>query len=100
MSLCKRTLNMQSVTLASLRKKRLSDNEQRKSVNNFVTGDHQHVFSSRMTEVMNSLEPGTEDFSGGGAGGDQGSVSFLLCLCVLLKPDLTEATLVCPSRLC
>uniref|UniRef100_A0A3B4GN71 LBH domain-containing protein n=1 Tax=Pundamilia nyererei TaxID=303518 RepID=A0A3B4GN71_9CICH len=24
-----------------------------------------------MTEVMNSLEPGTEDFSGGGAGGDQ-----------------------------
>lgn len=24
-----------------------------------------------MTEVMNSLEPGTEDFSGGGAGADQ-----------------------------
>ncbi|XP_050934164.1 protein LBH isoform X1 [Lates calcarifer] len=27
-----------------------------------------------MTEVMNSLEPGTEDFSGGGAGGDQGTI--------------------------
>ncbi|XP_041828892.1 LBH domain-containing protein 2-like [Melanotaenia boesemani] len=27
-----------------------------------------------MTEVINSLEPGTEDFSGGGAGGDQGSI--------------------------
>ncbi|XP_072221914.1 protein LBH-like [Leuresthes tenuis] len=27
-----------------------------------------------MTEVMSSLEPGTEDFSGGGAGGDQGSI--------------------------
>ncbi|KAM9842712.1 protein LBH-like [Aulostomus maculatus] len=26
-----------------------------------------------MTEVMNSLEPGTEDFSGG-AGGDQGAI--------------------------
>uniref|UniRef100_A0A3Q0TFG1 LBH domain-containing protein n=1 Tax=Amphilophus citrinellus TaxID=61819 RepID=A0A3Q0TFG1_AMPCI len=30
-----------------------------------------------MTEVMNSLEPGTEDFSGGGAGGDQATVSFI-----------------------
>uniref|UniRef100_A0A667YKZ3 LBH domain-containing protein n=1 Tax=Myripristis murdjan TaxID=586833 RepID=A0A667YKZ3_9TELE len=29
-----------------------------------------------MTEVMNSLEPGTEDFSGGGTGGDEGAVSF------------------------
>ncbi|KAF3700772.1 Protein LBH [Channa argus] len=29
-----------------------------------------------MTEVMNSLEPGTEDFSGGGAGEDQDAVSF------------------------
>ncbi|KAG7219894.1 hypothetical protein INR49_018772 [Caranx melampygus] len=29
----------------------------------------------RMTEVINSLEPGTEDFSGGGgAGGDQGTL--------------------------
>ncbi|KAI3367394.1 hypothetical protein L3Q82_026246 [Scortum barcoo] len=28
-----------------------------------------------MTEVMNSLEPGTEDFSGGGAGADQDTVS-------------------------
>ncbi|XP_029973452.1 protein LBH [Salarias fasciatus] len=27
-----------------------------------------------MTEVMNSLEPGTEDFSGGGAGGDQDAI--------------------------
>ncbi|XP_030248160.1 protein LBH-like isoform X2 [Sparus aurata] len=27
-----------------------------------------------MTEVMNSLEPGTEDFSGGGAAADQGSI--------------------------
>ncbi|XP_074517060.1 protein LBH-like [Sebastes fasciatus] len=27
-----------------------------------------------MTEVMKSLEPGTEDFSGGGAGADQGSI--------------------------
>ncbi|XP_026152060.1 protein LBH-like isoform X2 [Mastacembelus armatus] len=27
-----------------------------------------------MTEVMNSLEPGTEDFSGGGAAGDQGAI--------------------------
>lgn len=27
-----------------------------------------------MTEVINSLEPGTEDFSGGGAGADQGSI--------------------------
>ncbi|XP_042357171.1 protein LBH [Plectropomus leopardus] len=27
-----------------------------------------------MTEVMNSLEPGTEDFSGGGAGADQGAI--------------------------
>ncbi|XP_034714855.1 protein LBH [Etheostoma cragini] len=27
-----------------------------------------------MTEVMNSLEPGTEDFSGGGAGADQGEI--------------------------
>ncbi|KAM4542674.1 uncharacterized protein PAE49_019182 isoform 2-T2 [Odontesthes bonariensis] len=27
-----------------------------------------------MTEGMNSLEPGTEDFSGGGAGGDQDSI--------------------------
>nr|XP_020459891.1 protein LBH-like [Monopterus albus] len=27
-----------------------------------------------MTEVMKSLEPGTEDFSGGGAGGDQGAI--------------------------
>ncbi|XP_078133983.1 protein LBH-like [Sander vitreus] len=27
-----------------------------------------------MTEVMNSLEPGTEDFSGGGAGADQGAL--------------------------
>ncbi|XP_051251884.1 protein LBH [Dicentrarchus labrax] len=27
-----------------------------------------------MTEVMNSLEPGTEDFSGGGAGDDQGAI--------------------------
>lgn len=27
-----------------------------------------------MTEVMNSLEPGTEDFSGGGAGGDQATI--------------------------
>ncbi|KAF0043797.1 hypothetical protein F2P81_002955 [Scophthalmus maximus] len=25
---------------------------------------------------MNSLEPGTEDFIGGGAGGDEGTVSF------------------------
>ncbi|XP_071368497.1 protein LBH-like [Centroberyx affinis] len=29
-----------------------------------------------MTEVMNSLEPGKEDFSGGGAGGSQAAVSF------------------------
>lgn len=29
---------------------------------------------------MNSLEPGTEDFSGGGAGGDQATVSFALCV--------------------
>ncbi|XP_031136327.1 protein LBH [Sander lucioperca] len=27
-----------------------------------------------MTEVMNSLEPGTEDFSVGGAGADQGAL--------------------------
>ncbi|XP_035467200.2 protein LBH-like isoform X1 [Scophthalmus maximus] len=27
-----------------------------------------------MTEVMNSLEPGTEDFIGGGAGGDEGTI--------------------------
>ncbi|KAK5886624.1 protein LBH-like [Pseudochaenichthys georgianus] len=27
-----------------------------------------------MTEVMNSLEPGTEDFSGGGAAADQGAI--------------------------
>uniref|UniRef100_A0A3P8S026 LBH domain-containing protein n=1 Tax=Amphiprion percula TaxID=161767 RepID=A0A3P8S026_AMPPE len=27
-----------------------------------------------MTEVMNSLEPATEDFSGGGAAGDQDSI--------------------------
>ncbi|KAM6913167.1 protein LBH [Xenentodon cancila] len=27
-----------------------------------------------MTEVMNSLEPGTEDFSGAGTGGEQGSI--------------------------
>ncbi|XP_049451757.1 protein LBH-like [Epinephelus fuscoguttatus] len=27
-----------------------------------------------MTEVMNSLEPSTEDFSGGGAGADQGAI--------------------------
>ncbi|XP_054470636.1 protein LBH [Anoplopoma fimbria] len=27
-----------------------------------------------MTEVMNSLEPGAEDFSGGGAGADQGAI--------------------------
>ncbi|XP_028421799.1 protein LBH [Perca flavescens] len=27
-----------------------------------------------MTEVMNSLEPGTEDFSGGGAGADQAAI--------------------------
>ncbi|XP_022606625.1 protein LBH [Seriola dumerili] len=27
-----------------------------------------------MTEVMNSLEPGTEDFSGGGAGGEQATL--------------------------
>ncbi|XP_035530098.1 protein LBH [Morone saxatilis] len=27
-----------------------------------------------MTEVMNSLEPGTEDFSAGGAGADQGAI--------------------------
>ncbi|XP_029937643.1 LBH domain-containing protein 2 [Myripristis murdjan] len=27
-----------------------------------------------MTEVMNSLEPGTEDFSGGGTGGDEGAI--------------------------
>ncbi|XP_047466196.1 protein LBH-like [Mugil cephalus] len=27
-----------------------------------------------MTEVMNSLEPGTEDFSGGGAGGEQDTI--------------------------
>lgn len=30
--------------------------------------------------MMNSLEPGTEDFSGGGAGGDQATVSFALCV--------------------
>lgn len=36
-----------------------------------------------MTEVMNSLEPGTEDFGGGGAAAaDQGAVSFLLRICV------------------
>ncbi|CAB1459504.1 unnamed protein product [Pleuronectes platessa] len=29
-----------------------------------------------MTEVMNSLEPGAEDFSGGGAGAAEGPVSF------------------------
>ncbi|KAJ4939619.1 hypothetical protein JOQ06_029063, partial [Pogonophryne albipinna] len=29
---------------------------------------------NRMTEVMNSLEPGTEDFSGGGAAADQGAI--------------------------
>ncbi|XP_034091138.1 protein LBH [Gymnodraco acuticeps] len=27
-----------------------------------------------MTEVMNSLEPGTEDFSGGGAAADQSAI--------------------------
>lgn len=27
-----------------------------------------------MTEVMNSLEPGTEDFSGGGTGGNEGAI--------------------------
>ncbi|XP_014848090.1 PREDICTED: protein LBH-like isoform X1 [Poecilia mexicana] len=27
-----------------------------------------------MADVMNSLEPGTEDFSGGGAAGDQDSI--------------------------
>ncbi|KAM9341009.1 protein LBH [Symphorus nematophorus] len=27
-----------------------------------------------MTEVMNSLEPSTEDFSGGGAAADQGAI--------------------------
>ncbi|XP_035024519.1 LBH domain-containing protein 2 [Hippoglossus stenolepis] len=27
-----------------------------------------------MTEVMNSLEPGAEDFSGGGAGGAEGPI--------------------------
>ncbi|XP_058470586.1 LBH domain-containing protein 2 [Solea solea] len=27
-----------------------------------------------MTEVMNSLEPGAEDFSGGGAAGDEGAL--------------------------
>ncbi|KAM3594247.1 uncharacterized protein V6R79_004852 [Siganus canaliculatus] len=27
-----------------------------------------------MTEVMNSLEPGSEDFSGGGAAADQGAI--------------------------
>uniref|UniRef100_A0A3P8W8W1 LBH domain-containing protein n=1 Tax=Cynoglossus semilaevis TaxID=244447 RepID=A0A3P8W8W1_CYNSE len=29
-----------------------------------------------MTEVMNSLEPGAEDFCGGGAGGGEEAVSF------------------------
>ncbi|CAJ1074684.1 protein LBH-like [Xyrichtys novacula] len=30
--------------------------------------------ADRMTEVMNSLEPATEDFSGGGAAADQGAI--------------------------
>lgn len=35
------------------------------------------VSSCRMTEVMNSLEAGAEDFGGDGAGaGDEGAVSF------------------------
>lgn len=40
---------------------------------------HQHVLPSRMTEVLNSLEPGAEDFGGGGAA-DEGAVSFQVCV--------------------
>lgn len=32
-----------------------------------------------MTEVLNSLEPGAEDFGGGGAA-DEGAVSFQVCV--------------------
>ncbi|KAF7649348.1 hypothetical protein LDENG_00143000 [Lucifuga dentata] len=36
----------------------------------------QPAYKHRMTEVMNSLEQGTEDFGGGGTGGDQGAQIF------------------------
>ncbi|KAI9545811.1 hypothetical protein NQZ68_033293 [Dissostichus eleginoides] len=36
--------------------------------------NQRHTSSPWMTEVMNSLEPGTEDFSGGGAAADQGAI--------------------------
>lgn len=35
-----------------------------------------------MTEVMNSLEPGPEDFGGGGAAADQDTVSLQVCVFV------------------
>lgn len=44
-----------------------------------------HVSSFRMTEVMNSLEPGTEDFGGGGAAADQDTVSLQVCVTVCVE---------------
>lgn len=38
-----------------------------------------------MTEVMNSLEPGTEDFGGGGAAADQDTVSLQVCVTVCVE---------------
>lgn len=48
-----------------------------------------------MTEVLNSLEPGAEDFGGGGAAADEGVVSFQVCVGVRVQ---TVCTSVGPNR--
>lgn len=48
-----------------------------------------------MTEVLNSLEPGAEDFGGGGAAADEGVVSFQVCVGVWIH---TVRTSVGPNR--